>query len=135
MSSITRTFRNLRKIGFRQAAHQMQHVGDTKAGRLVGIDKMGNKYYEDPTEVPFRNRWVDFADYTNEASQIEPGWYSWLAHTLNKAPSEDAALATEQYPWEIKWRKNPTGTFGAYKPYSTVREKINKWEPQVRSRS
>ena len=26
----------------------MQHIGDTKAGRLVGIDKMGNKYYEDP---------------------------------------------------------------------------------------
>lgn len=48
MSTVTRTFRNLRKIGFRQAAHQMQHIGDTKAGRLVGIDKLGNKYYEDP---------------------------------------------------------------------------------------
>ena len=48
MSTIGRTLRNLRKIGFREAGHQMQHIGDTKAGRLVGIDKMGNKYYEDP---------------------------------------------------------------------------------------
>lgn len=46
MSTITRTIRNLRKIGFKEAAHQMQHIGDTKAGRLVGIDKMGNKYFE-----------------------------------------------------------------------------------------
>lgn len=24
----------------------MQHMGDTKAGRLVGVDKMGNRYFE-----------------------------------------------------------------------------------------
>lgn len=29
----------------------MQHIGDTKAGRLVGIDKMGNKYFEDPVSL------------------------------------------------------------------------------------
>lgn len=46
MSTITRTIRNLRAIGWKEAGHQMQHMGDTKAGRLVGIDKMGNKYYE-----------------------------------------------------------------------------------------
>ena len=74
-------------------------------------------------EVPFRNRWVDFAEFTNEASQIEPGWYGWLAHTLNKPPTEDPSLETGRYPWEIKWIKNGTMTRAAYKPYSTVREK------------
>ena len=48
MSTLSRTWRNLRRIGLKEAGHQMQHIGDTKAGRLVGIDKMGNKYYEDP---------------------------------------------------------------------------------------
>ena len=47
MSSITRTVRNLRKIGFKEAGHQMQHIGDTKAGRLVGVDKFGNRFFED----------------------------------------------------------------------------------------
>ena len=27
-------------------------LGDTKAGKLVGVDKFGNKYYEDPEELP-----------------------------------------------------------------------------------
>lgn len=77
----------------------------------------------DQDEVPFRNRWIDYADFTNEESQIEPGWYSWLNHTLNKPPSEDRSLETGQYAWEIKWFKNPTMSRGAYKPYSTVKEK------------
>lgn len=46
MSYLSRTIKNIRQIGIKEAAHQMQHIGDTKAGRLVGIDKMGNKYYE-----------------------------------------------------------------------------------------
>jgi len=79
-------------------------------------------------EVPFRNRWVDYADFTNEESQIEPGWYSWLNHTLNKSPAEDKSLETGQYAWEIKWFRNPTMTRGAYKPYSTVKE---KWVDRV----
>lgn len=84
------------------------------------------------SEVPFRNRWVDYADFTNEASQIEPGWYSWMNHTLNKAPSEDKSLETEQYAWEIKWFRNPTMTRGAYKPYSTVKEKSGTRESATR---
>lgn len=51
MSYLSRTIRNLRKIGFKEAGHQMQHIGDTKAGRLVGIDKMGNRYFEDNVSV------------------------------------------------------------------------------------
>ena len=27
-------------------------AGDTKAGVLVGTDKFGNKFYEDPEELP-----------------------------------------------------------------------------------
>lgn len=51
MSTVTRTFRNLRKIGLREAGHQMQHIGDTKAGRLVGVDKFGNRYFENNVKL------------------------------------------------------------------------------------
>ena len=46
MSTILRTLRNLRQIGIKQYAHQMQYIGDTKAGTYIASDKYGNKYYE-----------------------------------------------------------------------------------------
>ena len=46
MSTILRTLRNLRKIGIKEYAHQMQYIGDTKAGTYIATDKYGNKYYE-----------------------------------------------------------------------------------------
>ena len=41
-----RTLRNLRKIGIKEYAHQMQYMGDTKTGTYIASDKFGNKYYE-----------------------------------------------------------------------------------------
>lgn len=63
MSTILRTLRNLRQIGIKQYAHQMQYIGDTKAGTYIATDKYGNKYYENqddelprtsppPTQIP-----------------------------------------------------------------------------------
>lgn len=46
MSTILRTLRNLRKIGIKEYLHQMQYIGDTKAGTYIATDKAGNKYYE-----------------------------------------------------------------------------------------
>ena len=46
MSTIMRTLRNFRKIGIKEYAHQMQYIGDTKAGTYIASDKYGNKYYE-----------------------------------------------------------------------------------------
>lgn len=37
----------------------MHYIGDTKAGTLVGTDRMGNKYFENITEdLPLRVRLV-----------------------------------------------------------------------------
>ena len=52
MSTIMRTLRNLRKIGIRDYLHQMQYMGDTKAGTYVATDRYGNKYYENNAELP-----------------------------------------------------------------------------------
>ena len=50
MSTILRTLRNLRQIGIKQYAHQMQYIGDTKAGTYIASDKYGNKYYENQAD-------------------------------------------------------------------------------------
>jgi NADH:ubiquinone oxidoreductase subunit len=41
-----------------------QHIGDTKAGTLIGIDNFGNKFFENQEEeLPLRTRWVDYKQY------------------------------------------------------------------------
>jgi hypothetical protein len=51
MSSLTRAIKNFFKIGPKEYFRQMMYIGDTKAGTLVGIDKFGNKYYENKEEL------------------------------------------------------------------------------------
>lgn len=50
MSTILRTLRNLRRIGIKDYGHQMQYIGDTKAGTLIGVDRYGNKFFENIEE-------------------------------------------------------------------------------------
>jgi len=50
MSTLSRTFRYIRRVGVRQAMHDMHYIGDTKAGTLIGKDMLGNKYYENLEE-------------------------------------------------------------------------------------
>lgn len=50
MSTITRTLRNLRRIGLKEYCHQMMNIGDTKAGTYIATDRYGNKYYENQDE-------------------------------------------------------------------------------------
>lgn len=50
MSTLYRTLRNLRRIGFKEFGHQLQNIGDTKAGTFIAADRYGNKYYENLKE-------------------------------------------------------------------------------------
>ncbi|KAI4095638.1 MAG: hypothetical protein LQ344_001569 [Seirophora lacunosa] len=91
MSTITRTLRNLRRIGLKEYCHQMMNIGDTKAGTYIATDRYGNKYYENQDEE--------------------------LPH---KPPTEDAVLRTGQRSWELpEHRENLTASRAAFKTYST----------------
>ena len=50
MSTVTRTLRNLRRIGLKEYARQMLYIGDTKAGTYIASDRYGNKYFENLVE-------------------------------------------------------------------------------------
>jgi NADH dehydrogenase (ubiquinone) 1 alpha subcomplex subunit 12 len=61
-------------------------MDDMKAGRLVGEDKYGNKYYEDPSQFYSRNRWVEYDKSKNmeyDGSQIPADWYGWMHFKVN----------------------------------------------------
>ncbi|KAI1004100.1 hypothetical protein K3495_g4115 [Podosphaera aphanis] len=135
MSTLTRTIKNLWRAGIRDAAHQMQHIGDTKAGALIGTDRYGNKYYENMEELPLRTRWVDYKDYDLDPSHLEPGWHAWISYMVDKPPTQDALLQTKVRSWELPdHRPNYTATRGAFKTYSTVKPKIIAWDPNPASR-
>ncbi|KAK5094876.1 hypothetical protein LTR70_003810 [Exophiala xenobiotica] len=136
MSTILRTLRNLRKIGFKEYGHQMQYMGDTKAGVLVGKDRYGNKFFENlEQDLPLRTRWVDYKDKELDASQIDPGWHAWMSYMVDKPPSEDPLMQFGTRPWENpETVKNVTLSRGAYKPYSTVKPKLTAWAPVAKPR-
>ncbi|KAL2068180.1 hypothetical protein VTL71DRAFT_16278 [Oculimacula yallundae] len=136
MSTVFRTLRNLRRAGLKDALHQMQHIGDTKAGTLIATDRYGNKYFENlQDELPLRTRWVDYKDYDLDPSHIEPGWHAWISYMVDKPPTEDPILQTQVRSWELPdHRPNFTQTRGAFKTYSTVKPKLNAWTPVVAQR-
>ncbi|KAF2669409.1 putative NADH-ubiquinone oxidoreductase subunit B17.2 [Microthyrium microscopicum] len=142
MSTVTRTLRNLWRVGIRDAAHQLQNIGDTKAGILIGTDRLGNKYYEAPVttskhqELPLRTRWVDYANSEYSPDQIEPGWHNWMSYSTDLPPTEDPLSQTMKRVWELKEHK-PVMTLSrsAYRPYSTTKVKIASWEPVSKARS
>jgi len=58
---------------------------DLKIGTLVGIDKYGNKYFENPYYFYGRNRWIEFAPHVNmdyDGSMIPAEWYGWMHYKV-----------------------------------------------------
>ena len=49
-SSLIRSLRNLSRVGFKDYIRQLNRIGDTKSGTLVGTDDYGNKYLENEQE-------------------------------------------------------------------------------------
>ena len=95
--------------------------GDTKAGRLVGTDRAGNKYFENNEELPLRTRWVSYAKHDFDASHIEPGWHAWMSYMTETTPgaADVAAAAGSAKTLPAKPRPNLTMSRGAFKTYST----------------
>jgi NADH:ubiquinone oxidoreductase subunit len=69
--------------------------GEAKVGALVGVDQLGNHFYED-TEAQFgRNRWVEYAGLPwwadVEATAIGADWHGWL-HQMTDLPGDNYLL-------------------------------------------
>ncbi|CAG8670327.1 110_t:CDS:2, partial [Acaulospora morrowiae] len=127
MTSLIRSVRNFFKVGPKEAYTQMLYIGDIKAGTLVGVDKFGNKYYENNEEIYGRERWVDYAQHYGDASQIPADWHGWIHKITDTPPTVDS---TPKLKFLAEHKENFTGTRKAYKPYSTTVPKVAAWEPK-----
>ena len=106
-------------------------MDELKIGTLVGVDKYGNKYYENNEYFHGRNRWVEYCDDAHldyDASQIPAEWHGWMHYSTDIPPTVKPPV---QHRWMIDHTPNFTGTNLQYVPYSTTREKIKSWNKQL----
>tara|TARA_B100000941_G_C28041125_1_gene319719 strand:+ start:80 stop:436 length:357 start_codon:yes stop_codon:yes gene_type:complete len=91
-------------------------------GKLVGRDKLGNKYYKNKKD----KRWVIYKGEIN-ASKITSDWFSWIHHTTNNIPDKNKE---KKYTWQKPHSENKTGTSDSYRPnrISKAGKKFKKYE-------
>jgi NADH dehydrogenase (ubiquinone) 1 alpha subcomplex subunit 12 len=136
MSSYLQKVRHLRNAikqhnGLWGSFLQLFRTDELKWGDLVGVDKFGNKYYQNKMYFMGRSRWVYYSDQNHgwdyDASQVPPEWHRWLHYICDEPPTKDTKLV--DYKWMIDHKENLTGTKQKYVPYSTTRPKIEAWKP------
>ena len=87
------------------------------AGKFVGMDEFGNKYYSSSKG----KRWVIYKNYV-ESSKIPAEWHSWIHFLKSNKPSSE----TKKFAWQKKHKENLTGTSEAYKPEGSLINNFKK---------
>ncbi|KAJ6649271.1 putative NADH dehydrogenase [ubiquinone] 1 alpha subcomplex subunit 12 [Pseudolycoriella hygida] len=101
--------------GIRGSLSKLYRTDDLKVGTLVGTDKYGNKYYENPYYFYGRNRWVEYAPHKHleyDGSQISAEWFGWMHYKTDLPPDRDGMRP--KYKWMLDHSENLSGTKGAY---------------------
>ncbi|XP_009777284.1 putative NADH dehydrogenase [ubiquinone] 1 alpha subcomplex subunit 12 [Nicotiana tabacum] len=89
---------------------KIHNIGAT----LVGVDKIGNKYYERLGDEQYgRHRWVEYAQKDRyNASQVPAEWHGWLHYITDHTGDELLLLKPKRYGLEHK--ENFSGEGDAY---------------------
>eukprot|EP00168_Porphyra_purpurea_P003081 TRINITY_DN13699_c0_g1_i1.p2 TRINITY_DN13699_c0_g1~~TRINITY_DN13699_c0_g1_i1.p2 ORF type:complete len:132 (+),score=18.76 TRINITY_DN13699_c0_g1_i1:19-414(+) len=105
----------VRNLGVWGSLKQIRQMNLIKPGTLVGVDRAGNKYYENKEYLYGRDRWVDYAASDFDASQVPPEWHAWLHHSVDVTP-KDADFKDLVPRYQRDHLQNQTGTKNAYHP-------------------
>ncbi|KAJ3171750.1 hypothetical protein HDU87_008292 [Geranomyces variabilis] len=125
------TLAALRQNGPKRTLKQIMAMDQPRVGKHVGTDVNGNEYYQNDQEIILRNRWVEYKAWNHDATQVPPEWHQWLHHITDDVPTAQTVPTPFYTP---KHQQNLTGSFGAYKPYSTTVPKYSGWSPAVKQR-
>jgi NADH:ubiquinone oxidoreductase subunit len=58
---------------------------------LVGIDELGNKYWQSTYTTALQSRWIEYPNqpcFKVDSTVVSPDWYQWLHHLPNPNPHE-----------------------------------------------
>ncbi|XP_046400421.1 probable NADH dehydrogenase [ubiquinone] 1 alpha subcomplex subunit 12 [Ischnura elegans] len=131
LDKVSRLFEIIRQNGgIKASLYKLYRMDELKLGTQVGEDKYGNKYFENKMYFYGRNRWVEYSEGVGmdyDGSQVPAEWYGWLHYKTDLPPHKDPARP--RYKWLAEHEENPSGTSGAYYPYSTVPPKVEAWVP------
>jgi len=107
----------------------LKRTDDIKVGTLIGEDQFGNKYYENTYYFKANDRWVIYNEkhtYDYDGSMIPAEWFGWMHHKTDIPPTVKPPV---KYDWMKPHTPNMSGTKDAYVPYSTMKPKIQSWQP------
>lgn len=115
-------------------AHNMLIRGPAAAGRQVGTDYNGNKYFEDNTTAYGRKRWVVYADkFDYNPTSVPAEWHGWLNYINDYAPTE---YQFKKPIYAVEAYQSKTGKHGAYAPKGAWAnpekrswKKFEAWQP------
>lgn len=94
--------RALREYGIKGTLRKLYQMRVIKFGQLVGVDKYGNKYYENTVDYPLnQHRWVEYAGdksvYEVDASNIPPEWHGWLHSSTTEPPTDKTVGSSHRF--------------------------------------
>lgn len=93
MTSV-RVWRAIMERGPLGAFEQFFKLRTFKFGRLVGVDRLGNKYYENTVEYKHgQHRWFEPAGFRGwfdtDVSELSPEWHAWLHQVTDDPPTDE----------------------------------------------
>ncbi|KAJ3195992.1 hypothetical protein HK101_010408 [Irineochytrium annulatum] len=121
----------IRAHGLKNTFKQYAIMDQPRVGKLVGKDQFGNEYYENRDDIVVRDRWVMYKRWNYDPTQVPPEWHQWLHRITDDVPNETTVPIPAYTP---PYQELLTGTSSAFKTYSTVKPKVQAWEPQVKER-
>ncbi|XP_020278163.1 probable NADH dehydrogenase [ubiquinone] 1 alpha subcomplex subunit 12 isoform X1 [Pseudomyrmex gracilis] len=131
LDKLVTVFRIIRENGgIINSIKTFYRTDDLRTGTLVGVDKFGNRYFENNTFFVGRNRWVNYSEKVGlnyDGSQVPAEWFGWLHYKTDLPPHKDPSRP--KYKWMAEHKPNLSGTNQAYMPYSTTKPKIEPWQP------
>eukprot|EP01138_Halocafeteria_seosinensis_P016160 gb/GECG01016490.1/.p1 GENE.gb/GECG01016490.1/~~gb/GECG01016490.1/.p1 ORF type:complete len:210 (+),score=18.19 gb/GECG01016490.1/:1-630(+) len=127
-------FRALKEFGLRGTFTKLFQQRTLKFGRLVGTDRYGNKYYENPEYAWGQTRWVEYAGghsfYDVDASLVPAEWHIWLHQTTDEPPQQKDKHIGSTWRYEpdktiyhsdAKYERNLGGVVEEHEPNNTTR--------------
>lgn len=104
-------------LGPREMLRQLYHYDYVKTGTLMGVDKLGNRYFENLDEQHGRHRWVEYNTELghHDASRIQPEWHGWMHHMTDNTPVTPSLKRGMQNSWgtDVPFASEHQGTVTA----------------------
>lgn len=108
---------------------KLLHMKEVKFGHLVGIDHLGNSYYENNNYQYGRHRWVEYSGLPwmseVQSTNVPAEWHGWL-HYMTDSPGTDFRVGggvQNNHGGDALYTTNVGGVKATFQPNKTERRR------------